>query len=61
VGTVIPLSDASRRPTRFPIVTTLIIVINVFVFVLELLGGDQFVLNWAAVPANVIAGPRFTC
>jgi membrane associated rhomboid family serine protease len=56
VGTVIPLSDASRRPTRFPMVTTLIIVINVFVFILELLGGDQFVLNWAAVPANVVAG-----
>jgi membrane associated rhomboid family serine protease len=34
----------------------LIIVINVFVFILELLGGDQFVLNWAAVPANVVAG-----
>ena len=56
MGTVIPLSDASRRPARFPIVTTLIIVINVFVFVRELMGGDQFVLQWAAVPANIVAG-----
>ena len=56
MGTVIPLSDASRRPARFPIMTTLIIAINVFVFVQELMGGDQFVLRWAAVPANIVAG-----
>jgi membrane associated rhomboid family serine protease len=56
VGTVIPLSDASRRPTHFPIVTLLIIALNVFVFVLELMGGEPFVLKWAAIPANIVAG-----
>jgi membrane associated rhomboid family serine protease len=40
----------------FPFVTLLIIVINVFVFILELMGGDAFVLKWAAIPANVVAG-----
>lgn len=56
VGTVIPLSDASRRPAHFPLMTVLIIVINGFVFVQELLGGDGFVLRWAAVPANIVGG-----
>src|SRR5256884_3040638 len=36
--------------------TLLIIVINGFVFVQELLGGEAFVLNWAAVPANIVGG-----
>lgn len=56
MGTVIPLSDASRRPTHFPLITLFIIVINGFVFVQELLGGDAFVLRWAAVPANIVGG-----
>ncbi len=56
MGTIIPLSDASRRPAHFPLMTLLIIVINGFVFVQELLGGEAFVLNWAAVPANIVGG-----
>jgi rhomboid family protein len=56
VGTVIPLSDASRRPAHFPFVTLSIILINVLVFIEELLRGDAFVLKWAAVPANIVAG-----
>ena len=50
---LIPLSDASRRPMHFPFVTMSIIAINCFVFVLELMGGDAFVLKWAAVPADI--------
>ena len=56
VGGLIPLSDASRRPVHFPIVTMCIILTNCFVFALELRGGDAFVLRWAAVPANIVAG-----
>ena len=56
MGTVIPLSDASRRPAQFPVVTTLIIAVNVFVFIRELLGGQQFVLHWAAIPADIVGG-----
>ena len=44
MGGMVPLSDASRRPERIPIVTALIIVINVCVFVLELMRGDAFVM-----------------
>jgi len=56
---LMPLSDASRRPTRFPVITAGLIVANVVVFVLELVGGDEFVLQWAAIPANIIAGQHW--
>jgi membrane associated rhomboid family serine protease len=56
VGGFIPLSDASRRPVHFPIVTTCIILTNVFVFTLELSGGDSFVLKWSVIPADITAG-----
>ncbi len=53
---LIPLSDASRRPNRVPVVTASIIAVNVFVFLLELTGGDAFVTKWALVPADIVAG-----
>jgi membrane associated rhomboid family serine protease len=52
MGGLIPLKDASRRPTRVPVVTALIILVNVFVFVLELMRGDAFVLQWSAIPVQ---------
>jgi membrane associated rhomboid family serine protease len=56
LGGLIPLTDASRRPVRFPIVTASIIVANLFVFALELSGGEAFVLKWAAIPRSIVAG-----
>jgi membrane associated rhomboid family serine protease len=56
VGTMIPLSDSSRQPRRFALVTTGIIVLNALVFVLELMGGDAFVKQWSVVPADIVAG-----
>jgi membrane associated rhomboid family serine protease len=56
MGALVPLGDASRRPARVPLVTALIILVNVFVFVLELMRGDAFVMQWAAVPAQIASG-----
>jgi rhomboid family protein len=53
---VIPLSDASRRPTRMPVVTAWIIGVNALVFLLELLRGETFVTAWSLVPADIVAG-----
>ena len=53
---MIPLSDASRRPSRLSIVTTSIIILNVVVFVMELMGGDAFVNQWSLIPADIAAG-----
>jgi membrane associated rhomboid family serine protease len=53
---MVPLTDVSRRPTHFPIVTLSIIVINVIVFVLELIRGDAFVAKWSLIPADISSG-----
>jgi membrane associated rhomboid family serine protease len=41
------------------VVTILIILVNAFVFVQELMKGDAFVTQWAAVPVDVISGHRW--
>jgi membrane associated rhomboid family serine protease len=56
MGGLIPLSDASRRPARIPVVTAFIILVNAFVFLLELLRGDTFVMQWSAIPAQITSG-----
>ena len=53
---VIPLSDASRRPSRFPVMTASIIAVNALVFVTELVGGESFVTTWSLHPADIVAG-----
>src|SRR5215472_11998951 len=59
MGGLIPLTDASRRPTHFPIVTASIIFTNFVVFVMELKGGEPFVLQWSAIPAHITAGHQW--
>jgi membrane associated rhomboid family serine protease len=56
MGGMIPLTDASRQPRSFPAVTTAIIVANVLVFILELIGGVDFVRPWVMIPAEIVAG-----
>jgi len=53
---MIPLSDASRRPQRFPIVTTVVIITNALVFLMELTGGEPFIRQWSVIPADISAG-----
>lgn len=59
MGGLIPLGDASRRPARIPVITTFIIIANVCVFALELMGGQAFVVQWSAIPAQIISGHRW--
>jgi len=59
MGTVVPLSDASRRTLSFPVATALIIAVNVVVFVLELTGGNAFVERWAAIPKVIVGGHQW--
>jgi membrane associated rhomboid family serine protease len=51
-----PVQDETRRPSRFPVVTVLIIGLNTIVFIVELFGGDDFVTRWSAIPADIVAG-----
>ncbi len=48
-----PLGDASRRLGNIPFVTVAIIAVNAVVFFFELQGGENFILRWAVVPAQV--------
>ncbi len=56
MGGFIPLGDASRRQRHFAIVTTLIIVVNVLVFLEELSRGDAFVWAWSVEPIRIVHG-----
>jgi len=56
MGGLIPLSDASRRPVRAPVVTGALVAVNIVVFLLELTRGDAFVTQWSAVPAQITSG-----
>jgi len=56
MGGMIPLGDASRRTARWPVVTTLLIAANAYVFFLELTNGQQFVYGHSAIPARIAAG-----
>ena len=58
MGGLIPLGDASRPPTRFAIVTVLIILLNIYVFLQELAFGDRFVLMWCVIPIRIMHGHR---
>lgn len=56
---MVPLSDASRRPSHVPVMTFAIIFINVVVFILEMIGGNAFILHWSVVPSEIVAGNRW--
>jgi membrane associated rhomboid family serine protease len=51
-----PLQDETRRPSRFPVITVSIIALNALVFMLELIGGDDFVTRWSVIPADIVSG-----
>ncbi len=53
---MIPLSDLDRRPVRFPIITVCIIGANALMFLLELKGGEDFIIRWSLIPAKITAG-----
>ncbi len=53
---VIPLSDSSRRPARFPVMTASLIAVNALVFLLELIRGEAFVTAWSVIPHDIVAG-----
>jgi len=47
-----PISDSIRH-RKFPIITLLIISINIIVFLYELISGQNFIERWGLIPANV--------
>jgi membrane associated rhomboid family serine protease len=52
-----PIGDDNSQRRAFPMVTVVLIAINVAVFLLELSQGDEFIKQWAFVPARFNADP----
>ncbi len=47
--------DSSRRTV--PLVTYVLIALNILFFLVELSGGDAFIMKWAFVPSRFLANP----
>ena len=54
---MIPIGDDNSGRRSTPIVTYILIAINVLVFLVELYGGDAFITKWAFVPSRFLANP----
>jgi membrane associated rhomboid family serine protease len=54
---MLPIGDDNSQRRLFPIVTWLLVVLNLFVFFLELSGGDEFIMMWSFIPARFMQDP----
>jgi membrane associated rhomboid family serine protease len=54
---MLPIGDDDRGRRLTPIVTYVLIAINVLVFLLELNNGEAFIERWAFVPSRFLADP----
>jgi len=52
-----PVGDDNTQRRTTPVVTFVLIGLNVLVFLAELSGGDQFITNWAFVPSRFSEDP----
>lgn len=52
-----PIGDDNSGRRTFPVVTYVLIALNVLFFFVELSGGDPFIEKWAFVPARFLADP----
>jgi membrane associated rhomboid family serine protease len=52
-----PVGDDNTGVRTLPVVTYALIAVNVLIFLLQLSGGDQFIKDWAFIPARFSAAP----
>ncbi len=52
-----PIGDDDSARRTFPVVTYVLIALNVLFFFVELSGGDAFIEKWAFVPGRFLANP----
>jgi membrane associated rhomboid family serine protease len=52
-----PIGDDNSARRTFPVVTYVLIALNVLFFLVELTGGDAFIMKWAFVPNRFFANP----
>jgi len=52
-----PTGDDNSSRRNIPVVTYILIALNVIFFLVELSGGDAFITQWAFVPSRFLANP----
>ncbi|MDO8752305.1 MAG: rhomboid family intramembrane serine protease [Anaerolineales bacterium] len=52
-----PIGDDDTSRRTFPLVTYVLIALNVLFFFVEMSGGDAFIMQWAFVPSRFLANP----
>ena len=54
---MLPIGDDDSGRRSFPLITYVLIALNVLFFFVELNGGDAFIMKWAFVPSRFLANP----
>ena len=54
---MMPIGDDNSSRRIVPLVTYALIVVNVLFFLVEMNGGDAFIMKWAFVPSRFLANP----
>lgn len=54
---MMPLGDDNSKRKTIPIMTYVLILLNILFFLLELSFGEAFVMKWAFVPARFLSSP----
>jgi membrane associated rhomboid family serine protease len=52
-----PIGDDNSARRSVPVVTYILIVLNVLFFLVELNGGDAFIMEWAFIPSRFLDNP----
>jgi rhomboid family protein len=52
-----PIGDDNSARRTLPVVTYVLILLNVLFFLVELSGGDPFIQQWSVVPRRLLANP----
>jgi membrane associated rhomboid family serine protease len=52
-----PIGDDDSDRRSFPVVTYALIALNVIFFLIEMSGGDAFIMRWAFIPQRFLADP----
>ncbi|KAF3361627.1 Uncharacterized protein PHSC3_001825 [Chlamydiales bacterium STE3] len=54
---MIPIGDDNSLRRNAPVMTYLLIFLNVVVFLMELGGGEEFILHWSFIPRRFLENP----
>jgi membrane associated rhomboid family serine protease len=54
---MLPIGDDNSTRKTFPFVNYALIAVNVVFFLIELSGGDAFIMKWAFIPSRFLANP----